>query len=190
MSGLWLLLESAVMLSFVCCPIKFILLIYQASKNQDSSSSKRIAYRITRFLSLPLRFVAVCKSVRAATQSVYAGHRWWRIYKVCLLWSLPSRAEVNNPRIFTPNPPKFSVTRYIKWKEVNFLIVCYPLCSCDRASWAKREERIPTRCNNIDDLSSIVDVDYWQQSRHVSGIFMPIIRRKDHVLLLMECICW
>ena len=24
----------------------------------------------------------------------------------------------------------------------------------------KREERIPTRCNNIDDLSSIVDVDY------------------------------
>jgi len=25
---------------------------------------------------------------------------------------------------------------------------------------AKREERIPTRCNNIDDLLSIVDVDY------------------------------
>jgi len=32
------------------------------------------------------------------------------------------------------------------------------LCSCDRASWAKREERIPTRCNNIDDLLSIPDV--------------------------------
>ena len=53
-----------------------------------------------------------------------------------------------------------------------------------------REERIPTRCNNIDDLLSIVDVDYWQQSRHVSGIFMPIVRRKDHMLLHMECICW
>jgi len=61
----------------------------------------------------------------------------------------------------------------------------YALCSCDRASWAKREERIPTRCNNIDVLLSIPDVDYWLQSRHVSGIFMPIIRRKDHVLLHM-----
>ena len=59
------------------------------------------------------------------------------------------------------------------------------LCSCDRASWAKREERIPTRCNNIDDLLSIADIDYSLQSRHVSGIFMPIIRRKDHVLLHM-----
>ena len=53
-----------------------------------------------------------------------------------------------------------------------------------------REERTPTRCNNIDDLLSIVDVDYRQQSRHVSGIFMPIVRRKDHVLLQIECICW
>ena len=35
------------------------------------------------------------------------------------------------------------------------------LCSCDRASWVKREERKPTRRNNIDDLLSIVDVDYW-----------------------------
>ena len=26
---------------------------------------------------------------------------------------------------------------------------------------AKREERKPTRCNNIDDLLSMVDVDYW-----------------------------
>jgi len=32
---------------------------------------------------------------------------------------------------------------------------------------AQREERIPTRCNNIDDLLSISDVDYWLQSRHV-----------------------
>jgi len=63
------------------------------------------------------------------------------------------------------------------------------LCSCDRASWAKREERIPTRCKNIDDLLSIPDVDYWLLSRHVSGIFMPIIRRKDHVLLHMG-FCW
>ena len=35
------------------------------------------------------------------------------------------------------------------------------------------------------DLLSILDVDYWLLSRHVSGIFMPIIRRKDHVLLNM-----
>jgi len=49
----------------------------------------------------------------------------------------------------------------------------------------KREERVPTRCNNIDDLLSIPDVYYWLQSRHVSGIFMPISRRKDHVLLHM-----
>jgi len=26
--------------------------------------------------------------------------------------------------------------------------------------WIKREEKIPTRCNNIDDLLSIADVDY------------------------------
>jgi len=56
------------------------------------------------------------------------------------------------------------------------------LCSCDLASWAKREERIPRRCNNINDLLSTPDVDYWLLSRHVSVIFMPIIRRKDHVL--------
>jgi len=37
----------------------------------------------------------------------------------------------------------------------------HALCSCDRASWVKREERKPTRCNNIDDLLSIVNVDYW-----------------------------
>jgi len=52
------------------------------------------------------------------------------------------------------------------------------------------EETIPSRCNNIDDLLSIPDVDYWLQSRHVSGTFMPIIRRKDHVLLHMGYICW
>jgi len=73
------------------------------------------------------------------------------------------------------------------WCTENKMLQCLcklqTLCSCDRASWAKREERIPTRCNNTDDLLSIVDVDYWQQSRHVSVIFMPIIRRKDHVLL-------
>ena len=57
------------------------------------------------------------------------------------------------------------------------------LCFCDRASCAKCEEGISTTCNNIDDLLSIIDVDYWLMSRHVSGIFMPIIRRKDHVLL-------
>jgi len=50
---------------------------------------------------------------------------------------------------------------------------------------AKCEERIPASCNNIDDLLSIPDVDYWLLSRHVSHIFMPIIRRKDHVLLHM-----
>jgi len=54
----------------------------------------------------------------------------------------------------------------------------------------KREEKIRTKCNNIDDLLSIPDVDYWLQSRHVSDIFMPIIRRKDHVLLHLGYICW
>ena len=29
-----------------------------------------------------------------------------------------------------------------------------------KLSLVKREERKPTRCNNIDDLLSIVDVDY------------------------------
>jgi len=42
----------------------------------------------------------------------------------------------------------------------------------------------------LDYLLSIPDVDYWLQSRHVSGIFMPIIRGKDHVLLHMGYICW
>ena len=39
-------------------------------------------------------------------------------------------------------------------------LTCYKhsLCSCDRALWAKHEERLPTRCNNIDDLLSIPDV--------------------------------
>jgi len=48
-----------------------------------------------------------------------------------------------------------------------------------------REERIPIWCNNINDLLSIPDVDYWLQSRYVSGIFMPTVRRKVHVLLHM-----
>jgi len=34
------------------------------------------------------------------------------------------------------------------------------ICSCDSASLVKREERKPTRCNNIDDLLSIMGVDY------------------------------
>jgi len=69
--------------------------------------------------------------------------------------------------------------------EYHSVNIPYTLRSRDRASWAKREERIPTRCNNINDLLSVPDVDYCLLSRHVSGIFMPIIRRKDHVLLHM-----
>ena len=58
--------------------------------------------------------------------------------------------------------------------------------SSERTSYyLKREEGIPTRCNNIDDLLSIPYVDYWLISWHVSRIFMPIIRRKDHMLLHM-----
>jgi len=30
----------------------------------------------------------------------------------------------------------------------------------EKTSLGEREERIPTRCNNIDDLLSIPDVDY------------------------------
>ena len=90
-------------------------------------------------------------------------------------------------RIISPNYAQRTV--YLLGTELFSLLYKYTmmwsLCSCDRASWAKREERIPTRRNNIDDLLSIPDVDYWLKSRHVSGIFMPIIRRKVHVLLHM-----
>ena len=41
-------------------------------------------------------------------------------------------------------------------------------------------------------LLPIVNCGCWllTLSQHVSDIFMPIFRRKDHVLLHMECICW
>jgi len=38
----------------------------------------------------------------------------------------------------------------------------YPKYVCWKTEWMMREERTPTRCNNIDDLLSIVDVDYRQ----------------------------
>jgi len=57
----------------------------------------------------------------------------------------------------------------------------YELVICEN-----REETIPTICNNINDLLSNPDVNYWLLSRHVSGIFMPIIRRKDRITVF----CW
>ena len=56
--------------------------------------------------------------------------------------------------------------RHLEPNNTNVIIqikkVFFPaLCSCDRASWVKREERKPTRCNNIDGLLSIMDVGYW-----------------------------
>jgi len=38
--------------------------------------------------------------------------------------------------------------------------VTLPICIKKTMLSVKREERKPTRCNNIDDLLSIVDVDY------------------------------
>ena len=62
--------------------------------------------------------------------------------------------------------------------------------STSRTTSTKREERIPTRCNKIDDLLSIPDVDYWLQSRHISDIFMPTIRRKRPRVTAYGIFCW
>ena len=62
------------------------------------------------------------------------------------------------------------------------------LCSCDHASWAKREERENTnemqqfRC-----LLSTSGVYYQLLSQHVSGIIMPIIRRTKTVYYCIWC---
>jgi len=61
------------------------------------------------------------------------------------------------------------------------------LCSCDRASWVKREERKPTRCNNIDDLFPIVDVDYWHCLNMFRASLCPSSGER-HLLLHVECI--
>ena len=63
------------------------------------------------------------------------------------------------------------------------------LCSCDRASWVKREERKPTRCNHIDDLLSIVDVDYWHCLNMFRASLCPSSGER-HLLLHVECIFW
>jgi len=56
------------------------------------------------------------------------------------------------------------------------------LGSCDRASWAKCEEREKT--NKMQQL----DVYYYLLSQHVSGIIMPFFRRTKTVLLhLVYC---
>ena len=75
---------------------------------------------------------------------------------------------------------------YVACHRVNFIYI-YTLNSDLRKTQLvpECEERIPTRCNNIDNLLSIPYIYYWLLSWHVSGIFMPIIRRKDHVLLHM-----
>jgi len=57
------------------------------------------------------------------------------------------------------------------------------LYSCDHASWAKCGERIPTRCNNIDDLlsSQMFNIDYCLDMFRAS--LCPSSGEKDHVLL-------
>jgi len=40
------------------------------------------------------------------------------------------------------------------------LVCIWNIFLVKKDSYVKREERKPTRCNNIDDLLSIVDVDY------------------------------
>ena len=74
--------------------------------------------------------------------------------------------------------PKFRMI-YIRQSVIPFFnlvgvlkLILLALCSCDRASWTKCEERIPTRCNNS-------DVYYQLLSQHVSGIIMPIIGRTN-----------
>ena len=53
----------------------------------------------------------------------------------------------------------------------------------------KREERKPTRCNNIDDLLSIVDVDYWHCLNMFRASLWPSSGER-HLLLHVECIFW
>jgi len=59
------------------------------------------------------------------------------------------------------------------------------ICSCDRASWAKREEKIPTRCNNIDVYCQfqMLITDYSLNMFRTS--LCPSSGEKDHVLLHM-----
>ena len=53
-------------------------------------------------------------------------------------------------------------------------------------SWGKKTNKMQQY------RSFIVNYGCWllTMSQHVSGIFMPIFRSKDHVLLHMKCICW
>jgi len=55
-------------------------------------------------------------------------------------------------QFFFPPPESYEADKYTLNEQAS--------CFCDRASLAKREERIVTRCNNIDVLLSIPDVDY------------------------------
>ena len=112
------------------------------------------------------------------TKSVFAAGSYWSVSQSIFNSNFYFKNRFWQPFSFVAG---CSYCILFLWEMLNFLA----LCSCDRASGAKREERIPTRCNKINDLLSILDVDYWLLSRHVSGIFMPIIRRKDHVLLHM-----
>ena len=53
----------------------------------------------------------------------------------------------------------------------------------------KREERKPTRCNNIDDLLSMWMLIIDTVSTCFGHLYAHL-QEKDHVLLHMECICW
>jgi len=114
---------------------------------------------------LKARYLSVCLSFRM-NQLVF---HWTDFHKI---WHLS---------IFRKSVEKFEVSLksnknngYFTWSPTNI----YANISL------KREGRTPTRCNNIDDLMSIVDVDYRQHSRHVSGIFMPISKKWSFLLMM------
>jgi len=110
--------------------------------------------------------------MRTFKQQCYFGY--WGLALPWITWfvaSLLLQRHMFHPRSVYEIWGRQSGTRRVFWPST-YVFSCHYhsthapysssttfLCSCDRASWAKREERIPTRCNNIDDLLPIADVD-------------------------------
>jgi len=107
--------------------------------------------------------------------SVHKG-LYVNILKVKKLCNFSSRVDTSNKSMTNNCNRGFLVTlTYVEVFSMLILTVLSSLCSCDRASWVKREERKPTRCNNIRGRWFIVNCGCWllTLSQHVSGIKMP-----------------
>ena len=76
-----------------------------------------------------------------------------------------------------------TTTIYLCYKHRDFMFL-WP-CIVSKA-WGKKTNKMQQY------RWFIVNYGCWlmTMSQHVSGIFMPIFRSKDHVLLHMKCICW